>query len=118
MRPLVGGVGKRCSELAARRNASPALQPFEEFCEMIVESAALQPAGFLSVEGTCTLFAQASLYLIDAADDMKDPSADARVIVAGFMKFPADMGEAGDGGDCELGMPLDEGLIGAQAVAL
>lgn len=40
------------------------------------------------------------------------------VVVAGFMEFPADVCEAGNGGDRELGMAGDECLIGAQAVAL
>jgi len=64
------------------------------------------------------LVAQGGLDSIDAADLMEDPSSDARVIIAGVEKFSPNVGEAGDGDYSQVGMAGDEGLIGAQAVAL
>jgi len=49
---------------------------------------------------------------------MEDPGGDARVVIACFVKFTPDVGEAGDGDDFQMGMAGDEGLIDAQAVAL
>lgn len=64
------------------------------------------------------MLAQGGLDLVDAADLMEDPGGDAWVIVAGVEKLAPDVGEAGDGDDFQVGMAGDEGLIGAQAVAL
>ena len=51
--------------------------------------------------------------LVDLGDDVEDPSGDAGVVFAGFVDFASDVGKAGDGGDVEGGMSLDEGAVGA-----
>ncbi len=118
MRPLAGGIDQRFAEQTAGRDAATPIQVGDEFSEMFVMPASFQPAGFLPFERAGAGVAQPCFDLIDFSDLIEDPSDDPRVIVAGSMEVPADVDEAGDGDDVQLGVARDEGLIGAQAVAL
>jgi len=118
MRPLLGGVGKGLAKRAFGRDAALVAQVGDEPADTVVVPPGFQPAGALAIQRPGTLFAQPRLDLVDATDLMEDPGGDARVVIAGFVKLPPDVGEAGDGDDFQMGMAGDECLIGAQAVAL
>ena len=61
---------------------------------------------------------QPFFYLVNAANEQEDAGSDAWIITAGFFELPTGVREAGHRGDVQIGMALDEGAIGAQAVAL
>ena len=100
-------------EVAARDDFFAALEACGEFDEVVVWLTAFKPAGSLSVEGAGAFLFQAFFYLVDAADEQKDAGGDAGVIAACFFEFPTDVGKAGDGGDVECGVALDEGAVSA-----
>ena len=121
VRPLVPGVAERFAELAFGKDSAGFFLLFEmveEFFEVIVVSAGLEPAGALPVERGGTFFLQALFDAVDFADLADDPSADSRVVLPGIPELASDMGEAADGDDGGLGLALDEGAVGSQAVAL
>jgi hypothetical protein len=116
--PLAGGIGEGFAEQAAGRDLPPLPEVSDEAGETVVVPPRLEPAGFLPLQRAGTLLAKPLFDPVNAGDLVEDPRDDARVVLSGLVERPADVGEAGDGGDLQFRMALDEGLVGAQAVAL
>ena len=116
--PLAGGIGEGFAEQAAGRDLPPLPDVSDEAGETVVVPPRLEPADFLPLQRAGALFAESLFNPVDAGDLVEDPRDDARVVLPGLVERPADVGEAGDSDDLQFRMALDEGLVGAQAVAL
>lgn len=113
VRQLFGGIGERLSERTARKDLGLALEAGGEFEEVLEGAAGFEPSLALPFERPGALVSEPLFDLIDAADEQEDPRGDAWVVFAGVFKFSANVGEAGYGDDFQLGVALDEGLVGA-----
>ncbi len=115
---LLDGVVQRLVKTTARCEAAEADHPPRQFAEVVVGCSGFEPAGALAVEGMGVLCVHPPFDLIDHADEQEDARGDARMLVAGFLELAGDVGEAGYGDDGEFRVSVDEGAVGAQAVAL
>jgi len=119
MRPLRVCIGHRPAEVAGGSDAAfPGLAVTDDFVKMIEKPAGFQPADSLAIKRSGALLPQSGLDVIDATDQKQDSGGEARMVVLGFGELPADVNEAGNRRDGQVRMALDEGAIGAQAVAL
>jgi hypothetical protein len=91
---------------------------FGDSNKMLVDALRPSPSCSFAQCRTCVAFSQFCFKAVDFPDLEQHPCGDAGLIFLGFDELAADVGEATDGGDCQVGVFGNEGVVGTKSIAL